>query len=369
MYLERRILKNSKSALFTAALWVTSSFHYMNLGMINYHLWGTVSWLITFLLFMGFLETKKKTFYLLSIVLYLVSLGIWEFAVSWPIIGTAYIIYVKRLKIIITFKIFSPFYLITTVYLIIRHFLVAHLSIIEYQVAFNLDSIKALFWYILWALNVPEEFKKQIADNLIIFRAEFLRDYWQLVSITLIGAILLIILGIFYPCYKAFRSKTHINFKLMIFFLFWFGVAIFPALLLPNHNFMMYLTLPSLALYLMISYLTFKARNKYLSYVIFSLWIILSLITVRFYKINMFSSVAQRVSEDFVINMKRNYPNLQPNSIVYYPLPFRRDQQALLNQNAIQALYKDQTINIFYTYGSMIKFWKSTNEKRPVLLY
>src|SRR3990167_10635226 len=40
MYLARRILKNSKSALFTAALWVTSSFHYMNLGMINYHLWG-----------------------------------------------------------------------------------------------------------------------------------------------------------------------------------------------------------------------------------------------------------------------------------------------------------------------------------------
>jgi len=369
IYLLRNILKNSKAALFSAALWVTSSFHFMNLGMINYHLWGTMFWLMNFLLILRFTKTKKNALYLLSVILYVISLGIWEFAISLPIIVTAYLIYARRFKVVDVLKIFLPFYLITSVYLIIRHLFVAHLPILEYETTFNLESLRALFWYILWTFNIPEEFKKQIADNLIFLRGEFLKDFWKLVLVTFSGAVLLIFLGIIYPLYKTLKNKIVVNFRLITFFFFWFGVAIFPVLLLPNHNFMMYLTLPSIAIYLFISYLTFKTNHKYLPYAIFFLWIVLSFVTVRFYRINMFPASYQKVSNDFVANIKRKYPYLPPKALVYYHLSFRPDEQALLDQNAIQALYKDQTINIFYTKESLRKFWINTSEKRPVYLY
>ena len=83
----------------------------------------------------------------------------------------------------------------------------------------------------------------------------------------------------------------------------------------------------------------------------------------------MFPASYQKVSNDFVANIKRKYPYLPPKALVYYHLSFRPDEQALLDQNAIQALYKDQTINIFYTKESLRKFWINTSEKRPVYLY
>lgn len=369
LYLARYILNNSKAAFFAAALWVTSSFHFMNLGMINYHLWGTMFWLINFLLIIRFAKTKKIAFYLLSVILYVISLGLWEFAISLPIIVTAYFIYVTRFKIIDVFKIFLPFYLISIIYLVIRHFFVAHLPLVEYQIAFNLNSLKALFWYITWAFNVPEEFKKQIADNLIIFKSEFLRDYWQLIYVTILGSIFLIALGLIYPFYKSLKNRAYNNFKLLIFLTFWFGVAIFPALLLPNRNFMMYLTLPSISLYLSISHLIFNSREKSLPVIFFVIWIFLTFATVRFYKVNFFVVEANNFSRQFAQGITKQYPTLPSNSVIYYNLPYKKHQQALFDQNAIQTLYGDQTINVFYTHDSLVKYLKNANEKRPVYVY
>ena len=368
LFLARKILKNSKMALFAGALWVTSSFHFMNLGIINYHLWGTMTWLANFLLILRFVETNKKVFYIFSTILYLISLGIWEFAISLPIIASSYFFYTKRRKFKDIVKIFLLFYLISIFYVILRHQFVARLPIIEYQIAFNLNSFKALIWYLLWSFNIPEEFKKQIADNLIIVRTEFLKDFWQIVVTAFTGAILFISLGIIYPIYTSLKAKISLDLKPIVFLLLWFGVAIFPALLLPNHNFMMYLTLPSIALYLIVSYLTFKASNKYLPYLIFFVWIVSTFITVGFYKKSMYVSSAQNVSKAFVFNMGNKYPSLPPNSVVYYHLPSLADQHALLDQNAIQAIYKNQTINIFFTSKPLIKFWQNTEKKRPVYI-
>jgi len=368
IYLLRKILKNSRMALFSAALWVTSSFQFMNLGMINYHLWGTMSWLINYLIILKYINTKKFIFYFLSFIVYVISLGIWEFAISLPIVVSAYLFLISKYQIKNIIKLLLPFYLLSAIYIIARLIFVAHLTITEYQTTFNFDSVKAFFWYILWSFNIPEEFKKQTANNLIIFRVEFLKNFWKLVLVTFTGATLLITLGIIYPLYKTLKSKNVVDIRLIIFFLFWFGVAIFPALLLPNHNFMMYLTLPSIAIYSIISIYIFTSNLKYLWAIVLILWVLISAITVDFYSKG-FSNRAQQVSKKFVYDMKSRLPNFPPNSLVYYKLSFHGDRHALLNQNAIQAIYEDKTINIAYDYDSFIELLIKKDKKRSVYIY
>lgn len=366
--LVKKTIRDKKVAIITGSLWLTSSFQFMNVGMINYHLWGTLSWLINFLLFLQYFEKKKKRFYIASIILYITSLGIWEFAISLPFILTAYLFLLKNMRPNELVKLVLPYYLVSAIYVVIREIYVTNLNITEYQVAFNLESFKSLLWYILWSLNIPEEFKKQVSNNLFILRSEFVKDYIVLIATSFLSAVFFILFGTMYPVFKSIKLHKYINFRLVIFLVCWFGISIFPALLLPNHNFMMYLTLPSIAIYLLISYLLIGQIGKIVICAFMIIWLLQTYNTVSFYK-NTYSRQAQRVSYEFAKNIKFEYPYLPSGSILYYYLPFQADQHALMNQNAIKAIYKDDTINIIYSYEDYFRIVKDENNKRPIYIY
>jgi len=248
---------NKIAGLLAGGLWITSSIHFMNLAQINYNLIGTLFYTAAFI---GFLKAR----YVFSFVLFLLALGSFELAVTWPALTAFYCWYIKETRAKTVAKKLFPYLLAAAIYMVARQIYVNPPKITEYEIAFNFDSIKAFFWYILWTFNVPEEFKKQIAKNLIIFEGIFLRDYWLLVFKSFVGVTAFVLLAAVLPFYKLvrnhrFNSQTA---KLVVFGLVWFLTAISPVLLLPNHNFIMYLTLPSIGIFTAIACLLVLSKDK-----------------------------------------------------------------------------------------------------------
>lgn len=362
MITSTKITQDKKIGFIAATLWITSAIHFMNIGVINYNLIGTFFWLATFIFF-------TKNYYLLSFIFFLITICSFEFSVTLPPVLAIYLFLQKDRTPFKILKVLFPFLAVSIIYLLLRQFYIKPPSITEYQIAFNLNSIKAFFWYLIWTFNVPEEFKKQISNHLIIFNEVFLRDYWRLVFKSFMGLFAVVLLGVIYPLLKLKKDKKTVNYKILIFLVLWFAITISPVLLLPNHTFMMYLTLPAIAVYLIIAYLICLTKDKLLICLVVLIWFFLSSTTLDFYRKNSFVVEAQKTSKQFSENMAREFPHLPKNSIVYYYLPYQEQRQALLDQNAIQALYEDSSLSIYYTNESLLEYIRHTRQTRPIYIY
>lgn len=351
-----KLTHNINVGLLTASLWATSSIHFMTLTWIaaSYNVIGTFFWLSTALFFLKFQENRKIIFYLLSIISYLVTVGSYEFSTTWPAIFGFYYFYVRKNSLTRSLQIFLPFILISAIYLIARMFLIKIPQIPEYQTTLNLDSAKALFWYLLWSFNIPEEFKKQIVNNILVFNSKFLSEFWPLITQTFIGAIWVATLGLAIPLFEIIKKGLKVSIRLITFTLVWFAAGILPVLLLPNHTFSMYLTLASIGIYTLIAYFLEISQKKIFIIPFLLIWLATCAITLKFYRSNSWMVEAQRFSKEFAISIKKQHPVLPPGSIVYFQHPDKRHVQALSDQHAIRSIYNDQSVSIYYNKESLM---------------
>lgn len=368
-----KITKSVQVGFLTAIFWLLSSIHFMAISWIAaaYNIIGTFFWLLTSFIFIKFIESGKHWLYLLSIVSFFLTIGSYEFSVTWPAILGFYYLFVLKKPLTRGVKIFLPFILIALVYLAARLLFIKVPQIPEYVVTFNLDSLKAFFWYILWSFNIPEEFKKQIVDNLLSFNPIFLAEFWILVTITFIGMLWILVLGVALPIYQIIKKRIIVSSRFLAFGILWFTVAIFPVLFLPYHTFTMYLTLASIGIYLMIAYLVYASQKPWLAPVVFLIWIMTSITTLNFYKVNFWMIEAQKFAKEFAQNVKTQFPTLPKGSVVVYDVPYGWQKQALLDQNAIHAIYDDPTLTIYYNKQSMLSRLSSDNKEdlRPIYIY
>src|SRR3989344_4911090 len=262
--LVKKITGNIWIGFLSAFFWLTSSIHFMAITWIAaaYNITGTFFWLLTSLLFLKFLERKRIIFYALSLIVFLITIGSFEFSVTWPVIFGFYYFLVLGNSLMKSLKILAHFILVSFIYIILRLFFIKIPQITEYQLSFNQELIKALLWYFLWTFNIPEEFKKQVVNNLIVFNSKFLLEFWPLVVKNFIGAIWIVALGIGLPIFYLLKQRLHLNIRLLTFALFWFVAGISPVLILPNHTFTMYLTLSSMGIYFL--YNSLFLQNKFM---------------------------------------------------------------------------------------------------------
>lgn len=360
-----KIFKSNQVGVLTAVLWLTSSVHFMSLTWIAaaYNIIGTFFWLLTSLLFLKFVESQKNFFYLASLAAFVITAGSYEFSVTWPAIFGLYYLYVFKKPVLSSIKLFSPFAIISLIYVGARLLFIQIPQIPEYQVSLNLESAKSLFWYILWAFNVPEELKKQVVANLISMNPIFLSEFWTLTVRSFISFFWVIALAIAVPIFLAVKKKIKLNIKLIFFFLAFFSLAISPVLVLPNHTFAMYLTLASVGLYALLAYFLTATRSTLLSISVILIWFFSSVTTVGFYRHNSWMIEAQKVGRTFTSQMKEKFPTLPPNSVVYYHLPYPWQHQALSQENAIKTIYNDQSLSVYYNMQSMLSSLRSDNKK------
>lgn len=366
-----QITSNIKIGLLTATLWLTSPIHFMTLTWIAaaYNIIGTFFWLLTSLLFLNYLKSKKIAFYVLAFISFLITIGSYEFSITWPAIFGLYYFFILKKRLFESIKLFSPFISLTLLYLTLRLFLIKVPSIAEYHVAFNLESVKAFIWYLLWTLNIPEEFKKQVSSFLFLFNQKFISEFWPLVLKTFAGAFLTVLIGIALPLFKMLKRKAAPASGFLLFSLVWFTVGISPVLLLPNHTFSMYLTLASIGLYSLIGYLMVKFSNPFLVIILFLIWFATSFTTISFYRINSWMIEAQRTTREANFNLKRAFPSLPNYSVVYYPLNSHWQRQALAQNHSIQVFYNDQTLTIYYNKEVLKDDYLNNRLKGPVYVY
>lgn len=364
----QKVSKNNDIALLTTALWILSSIHFTSLSQINYNLIGTFFFLTTSLLFLNSLEGKRK-YYTFSLLSFLITVGSFEFAVTWPLIFGFYYFFVLRNNLQKTIKIFWPFIVLSISYLILRSIYVNPPPTYEYQIAFSKDSLKALVWYLIWSFNIPEDFKKQAYSKIILLNDTFIWQYWALIVKTLVGASWIFFLGIVLPLFRILKNGLKINKKLIFFSLAWFFIGISPVLLLPNHNFIMYLEFPSIGIYFLIAYLVVKSNLNFLKVQIITIWLLLTITTLGFYRQNSYIVESQKFAKSFYERMKVAYSNIPPGSIIYYPLDDIEKRQALMDQEAIKAILETPTVSIYYNRKSLEKDYKSGQIKGFVYLY
>ena len=156
--------------------------------------------------------------------------------------------------------------------------------------------------------------------------------------------------------------------KLLAFLLSWFLIAISPVLIIPNHTFTMYLTLSSIGLYAFISYVICNSNRRFFMLTIFFLWIFASISSLSFYKENFWMIKAQETAHKFQFNVKSHFPFLPQESVVLYPLESNAQEQSLQQSHAIQAIFDDPSLTIYYNKESLIED-KEKLGKRPIYIY
>lgn len=350
--------------IIAANIWLFASFHFMTISWISasYNLIGTFLWLLTSLLFILFIQQKRTVYYISAIASFVITVASFEFSVTWPIIFTAYTLLFlptqKRKKVIFSLW---PFFAITFIYLFFRLLYKTTPDIYDYAIQLNAYSAKAFFWYLLWSVNIPDEFKYQVISKLVFLNPKFLAEYWLLVTKSYGFALLILILGVVIPLISTIRRKSHMNINLIAFAICWFVFAISPVLIIPNHTFLMYLTLPSIGLYLVFAYFLTTVKNKMLIVSFFLVWFFSSIVTLNFYRNNSYMNQAQYFAKDFAYSMKQKYPYLPKGAIIYYELKDTRKIQAYSNQNELKVIYNDQSLEIYFDESSLKQ--KINNEK------
>lgn len=357
--LVEKITNNRLIGVLTATFWVTSSVLFMAITWIAaaWNIIGTFFYLLTSVTFMSYLKTNKSYWYVLTLLFFLLTLGSFEFFISWPLVAAYYLLFLNKKNLKITLKLLSPFFLISIAYIILRLRYSYLPNISEYKIEIGIDTIKNLFWYVLWTFNIPEEFKKQIIHGLIIPNTTFAKEFASLIAKSILSSVLIVLLGFILPILKNFKSRN-INWRMILFGIVWFVASIAPVLILPNHAFAMYLILASIGIYFVMSYLIASRFKAPVIIAIFLIWVFSSFTTISFYKDSSWMIDSQNFARQFAIQLKSRFPQLPQDAVVFYPLSDKRHIQAVLNQNEIKVIYNDPSISIFYNEADFIKYLK-----------
>lgn len=350
-----RLSQNANVGFLTSLLWMSSSIHFMSLSWLAaaWLIIGTFFFFLTTRVFFEYLNNKNIFLYLLSLILFVLTMGSFEFFISWPFIMFAYLLIFPRRKTS-SFMILVPYLAITIFYAVARYFFASLPAIYEYKMEIGFINVKDFVWYILWSLNIPEEFKKQIIGHLIFFNKNFMSEFWPLMLKNFVSFAVICSLGVFLPIYKSTKKNNKDDVKIIIFSLVWFVTSIMPVIFFPNHTFAMYLALPSIGIYFLISYFSIKYLDKMLLIVLVITWLFSSYVTISFYRDSSWIVKSQEYTRQFASQIMTKYPSLPKSAVIYYPLDDKIKRQSFLDQNEVKVLY-DPTVSIYFNEEELFK--------------
>src|SRR3989344_1006347 len=354
--LTQLVLKNSIAGFIAAFLYSTSAFNFISLSWISAgeNIIGTFFFILSAYLFMLFIYKKKLTYYISSFISFLMSLASTEFAVTWPLF-ILFAVYIsggqhKFERFLKIFKYILPTLILIIIYLVLRLFVFQLPAKTDYQILINIKALNTLLWYFLWLLNLPEVLKYNFSFSSFSFSKDltFMNPFSPYLKPTILFFSLtvfsLLILSV-----NNFRK----NLSLAFITLLAFTISLFPVLFLPLHTFPYYLSIPSLAVIISFSLLAANSLSKsklylFATIIFVSSWFLTSHLTLSFTKKTHWVTGEENISRVAVNLVKSKYPALPKGSaIVLYPST-QMVKQALMDQDAIKAIYKDPTLKTIY---------------------
>jgi len=372
----QKIYKNKVVSLISAFFFGisaanVSSFYYLAGGIQAQG--ATMFILLTLILFVNFLDTKKPKYYMFSYLTFLLGLMSHEQASLIPILLVGIILVKFKLRDALI-KIINlwPYFLTTAVYIFLNIKIIGYSSgETQYKMVFNLKTTaNTLMWYTNWALGVPEmliDFVKP-GFNLNPDLMRYWGNYFRIIFPTLVLSIVIIlffVVSLFTKFRKVFKDKR------FWLFLVWFPIGILPVLFLPQHKstYYVYPSLPAFwAVMGIISYngLYVIKRNNPLT-----AWFLFIVLFISLFTLSATSAVLGRttywaanrgkLAEKIIKDVRSRYFTLPIGSGVYFindpTYPYvaedwkgssKQAYFALNGEDGLQLVYKDQTLRVFY---------------------
>lgn len=330
--------------------------------------------LLSTLFFLKHLEGKGKRSKLLSFLFFIPGLGSHENAAVVPIVLAGLIFVRVPLNKFIgdAIKRLWPFFVVLFVYLFLDIFKIGFSQSEEqYKVVFSLKGILNSFtWYLAWALGIPEMLIDFVRPGLRL-NPSLMRhwgDYYSVIfaffflSLFLLGTPL---------SYIVLKRRQYLKDKRFWFFVLWFTVSVSPVLLLPLHKSTYYLGTGLAGFWSIIGFLLFSGyweiRKKNLNFAnmvlggVITALIVFLVASVKIGEMTYWAATRGRIAESLVGDVSSMYPQLPQGSAIY----FMNDPEYLFvaeewggtskqaafilnNEDALQLLYKDPGLKVFY---------------------
>jgi hypothetical protein len=367
-FLIKKISKLKPLAYLCSFFYALSANHYMALSWVAaYHyLIGTSFALLSFLCFLKGVEEKKHQQLLFSLLLGLVAILSEQIIIVLPWLILLYLfLFIKKPKktLLNNYWYFLGFVALSLFYPIFRFFAVRIPFEASYTVSFDLQSLRTLFWHLLWALNVPEEFKYQLISFFRI-NPKFINDFyevnkkvWNLLwaNLLLVYATPFVLLLI-----KQLKKKTKMWFpgKISLFGLIWFLIALLPVMFFPLHQYPYFLTLASIGWFMFFlsplawlikNYLS-KSRTLYLYiFLIGGIWFYSSLVNFRFTQSIHWIKDRQAISQSYLGKIREQFPKPEPGTTIVIRKKDEIIINSLMESEASFFLYGNTNARLVYS--------------------
>ena len=347
------LTNNKKISLIIALLYSTWPVHFMSLSWLvaTQYILMPLFQIISFIFFIKFVKSKNNIYWVASFIFFIFGILSHEFTLMLPFIFFSWGVLINRKNL---FKNILPFLFIDLLFLFFRYVIFPITSVdVSYDIQLNHLLLDNFLWYVVWAFNFPESFKDLVDQRFPIQSVKILTQYWRIVLPSLIS-ILIVLNLIRLNLYKASRQ--------LIFGTSWLVFSLLPIIAFVNHSYTMYLSFAGLGILLMIANLLARSQN-YVIFIFIMAWITSSLFNLEFTKKTHWVVNEQAISKAYIAFSSNKIPNPEPNSTIFIKQPdadFSKKfnfilindidtlKQSLSNQNAMQVIYNDSTIESRY---------------------
>lgn len=374
--LMQKIFKQNLVSLFTAFFFGIST---ANVAILYYLAGGIESVgammfaLLSLISYKNYIDNSKLKFRIFSFIFLILALASHEIILAIPLVlaGLVFISYPKNKAFQEITKLW-PFLVLLLLFLYIDIFKIGFSqSEQQYKFVFSIKTLTQSFiWYLSWAFGLPEMLIDFILPGLKLNPnlMKYWGNFYRIIFST--SALSLILLSGFIV-YLLIKSRSIIIYKKFIFQLFWVGIGILPVIFLPSHKSSHYLIFILPAFWAAIGYIIysfyqdFKKKNQLISFVLLLIFIVstslLSITSTKLGHRNFWAATRGNLAEKLIGEVQSLYPSLPKGAVIYfkndpdYPFLTREwggtSKQASLVLNgsdALQLLYKDSTLKVFY---------------------
>ena len=355
-FLIKLFTKKNFIPLLVSYLYSISLIHYIPFYWFATYafVFGPTLFFLTFILFKLFIDNKKKIYYFLSLITFLIGLLINEMLLPFPVILFSHLWIFGKKSLI---KKVFPFIYLDISYLLIRFNLSELTKADDYKLNIGWVTLNNFKTYLLWSFNWPEEMRNQFISFWKI-NPQFIIDFQFYFYIFLISLIVNIILLVIIPiCFLKENNFSRIK-KTIKFSLIWFIAGLLPVIFFSKHFFSYYLPISFVGLFLGVIVLfdnlitkIYKLHMK-LAYLLTSLlvvnWMVSVIVASDFNQKIHWAPRRSKISKQLIQSIISEFPEkslLAKNILV--PLT-DENTLALNNQDGLKVYFSDEEINTVY---------------------
>ncbi len=351
------LVKKEETALLAAFLYGTSAVHFLIFYWFAIYAFilGPTFFFLSFILYIYFLQNKKKMYYFLSFIVFLCGLAANEIVAILPIILFFYEIFLRKKFVI---KRLTPYLFFVLIILVIRFVFFTPPSFGVYRFSIGRHIFSNLKTYLLWSFNWSEKLTEQMT-SLFIFNDKITSLFYDYALIILFTSTIIFLLFYLLPFIFILKSRKIKSFLGVILLgNSWFIAGLLPILFFSDHKFSYYLPISLVGLLLVslsfYNYLIRKVYNysKWLSYFLLCnivvVWLWSAVATIDFNTKNHWAPYLAYLSKELVNKAKIDMVRKHSLADEIY-IPYLQENKFALNdQDAFKVVFGREDIVTIY---------------------